>query len=750
MPAGDVASVLIVDDQQENLLALAAVLEPLGHRIVEASSGEEALKRLLEDDFDLIVLDVQMPGLDGFETAEFVKRRERTRHVPIIFLTAIDKEAHHVFRGYEVGAVDYVVKPFDPEVLRSKVSVFVDLHRTSVALRESEERFRTAFSAAPIGIGLLGADGRFSQVNQALCDLVDRSQADLIDAPLGRLFPGLTASALDDLLDRVLTVKLRGLHEERRLQRGDGREVEVLLSMSATMAEDGRPASFIVQVADMTERAARRQAEAVADTVRKLQAVVDVALAHLAVDDLVGELVEKICAVFDADWAKVALREGADGALVPAAGAGDTAPAPETPRISAPLLLEGELRGMVHVGRDDRRPFTPEEEGLLQLVADRAALAIEHARLYERELGVAETLQRSLLPEQLPRIPGVELAARYLPGGQVGGDWYDAIPLDDGRIGLAMGDVVGQGLPAASVMGALRNSLRAYALEGHGPAAILERLDGLVNLERDGMATLVYIEIEPDLTSMRLASAGHLPPLVIGPDAQASYLPAHGSVPLGVGEAGYEDTVFELEPGSRLVLFTDGLVEERGESIEIGLERLRRAVTDRHDDPEALCDRLLAVLGRENGKDDDVTLLAVGTVPVAPEPLRLVLPADPSALAGMRRRLGRWLEELGAEEDERYEIAVACTEACGNSMEHGCSFGDSSLELEASRNGDGVVIVVRDEGGWREPQDNERGRGLLLMRGLMGSVELDARPDGTSVELRRSLAALSATGATVG
>ena len=132
---------------------------------------------------------------------------------------------------------------------------------------------------------------------------------------------------------------------------------------------------------------------------------------------------------------------------------------------------------------------------------------------------VAETLQRTLLPERLPRIPG-HRAGRALPAGraQVGGDWYDAIPLEGERVGLAMGDVVGQGLAAASVMGMLRNSLRAYALDGHGPAAVLERLDRLVDLERDGMATLVYLEIEPDLTSMRVASAGHLPPLVIAPD----------------------------------------------------------------------------------------------------------------------------------------------------------------------------------------------------------------------------------------
>ncbi|MEA2451084.1 MAG: hypothetical protein QOG63_3016, partial [Thermoleophilaceae bacterium] len=123
-----VASVLLVDDQPENLLALEAVLKPLGLRTVRATSGEEALRKLLHDDFAAILLDVQMPGMDGFETAGMIKMRERTQHIPIIFLTAIDKERQQVFRGYSVGAVDYLFKPFDPDVLRSKVGVFVDLY----------------------------------------------------------------------------------------------------------------------------------------------------------------------------------------------------------------------------------------------------------------------------------------------------------------------------------------------------------------------------------------------------------------------------------------------------------------------------------------------------------------------------------------------------------------------------------------------------------------------------------------------
>ena len=212
------ANILIVDDLPENLLALRAVLEPLGHRIVEANSGEEALKRLLEEDFAVALLDVQMPGLDGFETAEYIRRRERTQHLPIIFVTAIDKETHHVFRGYSVGAVDYLFKPYEPEILRSKVSVFVELHETTGALRESEERFRTAFADAPIGIALLSTEGRFTQVNRALCEIAGRSQAELIDTELGQLADREDHRAVERMMAGELPVH----QAERRLEHRDG------------------------------------------------------------------------------------------------------------------------------------------------------------------------------------------------------------------------------------------------------------------------------------------------------------------------------------------------------------------------------------------------------------------------------------------------------------------------------------------------------------------------------------------------
>ncbi|MGC0337415.1 response regulator [Streptomyces sp. SLBN-8D4] len=150
------AKILLVDDRPENLLALEAILSALDQTLVRASSGEEALKALLTDDFAVILLDVQMPGMDGFETAAHIKRRERTRDIPIIFLTAINHGPHHTFRGYAAGAVDYISKPFDPWVLRAKVSVFVELYMKNCQLREQAALLRLQLEGGGAGKAAIG------------------------------------------------------------------------------------------------------------------------------------------------------------------------------------------------------------------------------------------------------------------------------------------------------------------------------------------------------------------------------------------------------------------------------------------------------------------------------------------------------------------------------------------------------------------------------------------------------------------
>jgi integral membrane sensor domain MASE1/anti-sigma regulatory factor (Ser/Thr protein kinase) len=371
--------------------------------------------------------------------------------------------------------------------------------------------------------------------------------------------------------------------------------------------------------------------------------------------------------------------------------------------------------------------------GTVQDVTDTKRAELEHR--------IAETLQRSLLPERLPQIPGVALAARYTPASadmEVGGDWYDVVQLPNGHVGLAIGDVAGHGLRAASVMGQLRMALRAYALEEESPAAAVTRLDQLAHrLPLAEMATLVYLVFDPDSGTVRFANAGHPPPLVVA-DEEVSYLREGLAPPIGAAYPGrFPETTFDLVPGSTLLLYTDGLVERRGLSIVDGLARLKAEAARGGDDLDALCDHLLRTMVGGH-VEDDVALVALRAVPLAEE-LHLRLPAEPSVLAPLRGTLRRWLRELGATADETNEILVACGEACTNSIQHAYGAAEGTLEIELAHSGRTVDLTVRDRGRWREPGRGEGGRGLPLMRGLMDAVHVQSDPEGTVVRLEKRL-----------
>ena len=793
------ASVLVVDDKPQNLVALEAVLRPLELDVVKAESGEEALRLLLDRDYAVILLDVQMPEMDGFETAEFIKRRERTAQIPIIFLTAIDKERQKVFRGYQVGAVDYIFKPYDPDVLRSKVATFVELYRKNAALRASEERFRAAFENAPIGVGLLGHDGHWIQANNALCELVGYRAHELLSRSLSDLSVPEDRKKDAAELRAALTARVGAFGGERRLRRADGSMVHVLMSASLASAQEGGAPTWVVQVVDLTEqkraereradrdreRAARAEAEAVADTIQRIQRVSDVALAHLELGDLVKGLVELLREIVAGDAAVILLLEAEESRLrlVGAAGleglperdvlipvgegiAGRAAatgshesvtPVPSdtpleavlakagmTSALVVPMKIEGRVSGVIAVARRGAAAFPDADQRLLELVADRAALAIEHARLYQRELGIVEALQRSLLPERLPRLPGVDIAARYIAGGagaDVGGDWYDAIPLPGGRIAMALGDVVGHGIGAAALMGQLRNALRAYALDGHSPAEVVSRLDKLVQrLEHGRMATLLFMVFEPDLGTVRFSSAGHLPPLVVDPDGESRYLDEGRTPPLGVmPDAAHLEATAEITPGSTLVLYSDGLVEERGEGLDRGLETLRRATVDGSREPEVLCDQIVEALFEDRSVRDDVAVLVLRTVALHEKRLVLELTADPDAQRTMRSTIGRWLERAGVSKEVTHEVQVACHEVCSNSIEHGHRFSDEIVSIVGELDGDVLSLVVTDSGTWRDPRESDRGRGLDMTRSFMDSVQVETGSDGTRVSMQRRL-----------
>jgi len=370
-----------------------------------------------------------------------------------------------------------------------------------------------------------------------------------------------------------------------------------------------------------------------------------------------------------------------------------------------------------------------------------AAAATERAR---REHQIAETLQRSLLPDRLPQVPGVDLAARYVPATadvEVGGDWYDVISLPDGRLGLTIGDVAGHGLLAATSMGQLRMAVRAYVLQDPAPPAVLAGLERLVTqLPMPEMATMLYLLFDPDTGSLRYANAGHLPAVLVA-DGQSTFLTDALVPPLGVTTGTrFVEAGLTLQPGATLVLYTDGLVERRRVSLQDGLDRLsREALADVGVD--ALCDLLLQALSGPEPAADDIALLVIRRIPLTGTPLALTLPAEARHLQEMRRGVHRWLRDSGIADADRNDVLIACGEACANAVRHAYPVRPGVMELEARLSQETVSITVRDHGRWRIPVHRGGGWGLQLMRGLMDSVELVSTDDGTEVTMLRRVAA---------
>jgi serine phosphatase RsbU (regulator of sigma subunit)/anti-sigma regulatory factor (Ser/Thr protein kinase) len=527
------------------------------------------------------------------------------------------------------------------------------------------------------------------------------------------------------------------------------------------------------------ERSAREAAEKVSQRLQALQRVTDASLAHLSEEDLLQELLRRISDILDVDTVAILLVEGDElharaargieeeverGVRIPVGrGFAGRIAAERRPifipdvdhadvlnpilsekgirsMLGVPLLVEGRVIGVLHVGSLVPREFTAEETELLQLAADRAALAIEQAMLYEQRR-VAELLQRRLLPAELQNTAGLEVAGRYLPaaGGSLGGDWYDVFPLPGGRMAVAVGDVVGHGIAAAAVMAQLRTALRAYAAEGHPPATVVDRVNQLMwNLGPGAMTTLVYLVVDGAAESLELVNAGHPPPLLIEPGGSTTFLEARGGIALGASStAVYTTETFAMPTGAIVFGYTDGLVEVRGESIDVGLERLR-GVAAGFSDVDALCATVVERLVSD-APADDVACIAARVPPLA-DHMTTRWRAEAGSLASIRHLLRRWLRRTGAAADETYDMLVACQEACANAVEHAYAPGPAGFELELLHADGQIRFTIRDRGRWRPPRGENRGRGLPLMRALMDDVEIRETAGGTEVELVRMLA----------
>ncbi len=373
--------------------------------------------------------------------------------------------------------------------------------------------------------------------------------------------------------------------------------------------------------------------------------------------------------------------------------------------------------------------------------------ALGRARQYQLEHDVAATLQHALLPETLPRTDGLELAVRYLPaadGTAAGGDFYDAVELPGGRLGIAIGDIVGHGPEAAAAMGQLRSALRAYALEGRSPARVLQLLSRYADGVRGARgATLVYAILDPGSRELRYSCAGHPPPLLVEGDGGARFLEGARGVPLdrALGHV-YEDATASVRERATLVLYTDGAIERRGEPLDIGLRRLARAASAASTlDPEALCTAVLDALFTDGQtRRDDVALLAARALPFVVAPLHLWFAARADQLSVVREAMRTWLAGVGVDPGDAELVVLAAGELCANSVEHAYPAGsDAAVEVALAREPGGVLtLVIRDHGRWRPPpaDPGDRGRGLSIVRALMHAVDVDEGAGGTTVSAR--------------
>ncbi|GAA0430979.1 hypothetical protein Aca07nite_17540 [Actinoplanes capillaceus] len=464
-----------------------------------------------------------------------------------------------------------------------------------------------------------------------------------------------------------------------------------------------------------------------------------------------------------ADWALVRLQVGPAGLVEHHGG-----PAPDPELLDARVAEAVETCAPVHAGDGDGLgctvlPLTvrgrvigtlalrmaPDRRGagadrlFLVDLADRAALALENARLYEQERAIARTLQRSLLAADVPGADSrFALETHYQAAAQdleVGGDWYDAFLITANKLAVVVGDVVGRGIDAATTMGQLRSAIRALATAENGPARLLEGLDRFCErVESARMATVVYAEIDLLSGELAYATAGHLPLLLHEPAGPPQYLMQARSAPLGsrAGDRRRVEDRIRLTGGSRLLLYTDGLIERRGRGLDRGFEILAREFSRLRDAPlKGLTAGLADILvGRDHGDDVCMLCLSLGTE----ERLERSIGADPVQISRLRADMRGWMAGHGIDPDCLNAVLLASSEAVANAIEHGYRddpFG--MVDVSATISADAVEVRVSDHGTWRGPgADLARGRGLQLIYESMDEVSFD-QDEGTTVTMRR-------------
>jgi serine phosphatase RsbU (regulator of sigma subunit)/anti-sigma regulatory factor (Ser/Thr protein kinase) len=393
---------------------------------------------------------------------------------------------------------------------------------------------------------------------------------------------------------------------------------------------------------------------------------------------------------------------------------------------------------VVRIDLVDRRPFTLEDQTLLTVLAGRLGQGLQRVHQVDQQRETALALQHAILgPADLPHGFAVRYEAASRPL-QVGGDWYDVVDLDDGRIALIVGDCVGHGLAAATVMGQVRSACRALLFENPSPSAALAGLDRFAaRLPGAQCTTAVCAVLDPDTGELVYSSAGHPPPVLVDADGTTRMLDDGHTIALGVRpDWARPEARVTIPPRATLLLYTDGLVERRRRLLQHGISRAAELVQQGRDSTlDDLADQIMAGLAPSGGYQDDVVLLLYRH----PAPLELEFPADVSQLAPTRTALRRWLTRAKLDPDQTMNVLVAAGEAVANAIEHGHRHSPGgTISLGATILVDQVRLTITDTGSWKTPQpaaSTNRGRGIALMRGLMQDVTINPEAAGTTVHL---------------
>ncbi|MFC7549202.1 SpoIIE family protein phosphatase [Plantactinospora sp. GCM10030261] len=498
------ATLLVVDDSATKRYLLVNWLTRAGFAVREAETGAAALDRAGAGDIDLVVLDVRLPDMSGYDVCERIKAADEA--MPVIHVSAHAVDVADRAQGLTRGADAYLVEPIEPEEL--------------VATAQAVLRYYRA-----------------------------RQRAELLADRLRMLADTTLAVTVASSFAQLLEVAAAG-------------GVRIFKAPVAVIAEtsDGE---CLAGVALGPDQPPEIRPWIVDDTGVPVGSTVRVGPAR--------------------DWAVLDW----DGE--------------EEVTVAAARLRPDRAPLYVAVPASGQTPGTPV---LIQLTQAIAA-AVEAQRSYDEEHRIAVTLQRSLLPRQIPTIAGLDLAVRYEPASadtEIGGDFYELVMLD-GHLLMAIGDVAGHSLHAATVMAELRHALRAYAVEGHQPGEMLARVDHLMRTLLPGeLATVCVLLLHPPSGRVRMATAGHLPPLVLA-DGRVEFLD-HRAALLGVLADRPADLEFELPPGATLVLYTDGLIERRDATIDEGLRALAQSARHVEDDLDRFCERLLTELAPPEIQDD--------------------------------------------------------------------------------------------------------------------------------------------------